>query len=117
MSNKGYSLSGNYQKEKFPKKPVGGSGWLYKYTSLRATQRGAIEYPRIKEEQRDPNNPKHWYWNYCWQKKGKNGKPLYKKGRAVVERVGCPQKKVNAVKNAIAAKLPHSQILEIIKKK
>ncbi|NET29900.1 hypothetical protein [Okeania sp. SIO1I7] len=61
------------------------------------------------------NNPKHWYWDYCWHKKGKNGKPLYKKGKAVISSVGCPQKKVRAASSAIAAKLPHRQILLIIK--
>ncbi|NES01713.1 MAG: hypothetical protein F6K22_02070 [Okeania sp. SIO2F4] len=108
-------VSTDYSIEKFSNKPVGGSGWLHKYTKLTETKTGLVEYPRVKESQRSANDHKHWYWNYCWHKKGKNGKPLYKKGKAVVSSVGCPQKKVCVVERAIAAKLPHRQILEIIK--
>jgi hypothetical protein len=123
LPNKDSRVSTDYSVEKFPNKPVGGSGWLHKYTKLTETKTGLVEYPRVKEGQRSTNNPKHWYWNYCWHKKGKNGKPLYKKGKAVVSSVGCPQKKVRVVEGAIlltqrsanAAKLPHRQILEIIK--
>ncbi len=97
-------------------KPVGGSGWLHKYTKLKSTKNGLIEYPRVPEGKRSPENHKHWYWDYCWQKKGKNGKPLSKAGsNPVIESTYCPQKKVRAVQNAIAAKLPHRQILKIIK--
>ncbi len=100
----------------FESKPIGGSGWLNKSTKLKSTQRGPVEYPRVKDNKRDPNNCSHWYWYYRWQKKGKNGKPLYKKnGSPVTECIYCPQKKVGAVEQAIAAKLPHRQILEIIK--
>ncbi|NET12754.1 MAG: hypothetical protein F6K08_07785 [Okeania sp. SIO1H6] len=108
-------VSTDYSVEKFSNKPVGGSGWLHKYTKLTETKTGLVEYPRVKEGQRSTNDPKHWYWNYCWHKKGKNGKPLYKKGKAVVSSVGCPQKKVREVERAIAARLPHRQILELIK--
>ncbi len=115
LPNQDSSVPTDYSVGKFLNKPVGGSGWLHKYTSLKETKTGLVEYPRVKEGQRSTNNPKHWYWNYCWHKKGKNGKPLYKKGKAVVSSVGCPQKKVRAVEHGIAAKLPHRQILEIIK--
>ncbi|NEN93829.1 MAG: hypothetical protein F6K48_35125 [Okeania sp. SIO3H1] len=115
LPNKDSRVSTEYSVEKSPNKPVGGSGWLHKYTSLKETKTGLVEYPRVKEGHRSPNNPKHWYWDYCWHKKGKNGKPLYKKGKAVVSSVGCPIKKVRAASSAIAAKLPHRQILEIIK--
>ncbi|NET11747.1 MAG: hypothetical protein F6K08_02290 [Okeania sp. SIO1H6] len=97
-------------------KPVGGSGCLSKYTKLKSTKNGLVEYPRVKEGQRSPNSPEHWYWTYRWQKKGKNGQPLYKRdGSPVIESTYCPQKKVRAVERAIAAKLPHRQILGIIK--
>ena len=109
------SFPTDYSVGKLLTKPVGGSGWLHKYTNLKETKTGLVEYPRVKEGQRSHNNPKHWYWNYCWHKKGKNGKPLYKKGKAVVSSVGCPQKKVRVIEGTIASKLPHRQILEIIK--
>ncbi|WP_293071208.1 hypothetical protein, partial [Okeania sp. SIO2B3] len=93
-----------------------GSGCLSKYTKLKSTKNGLTEYPRVKEGKRSPNIPQHWYWNYRWQKKGKNGKPLYKAdGSPVTECIYCPQKKVRVVERAIAAQLPHRQILEIIK--
>ena len=114
-SHQGSRVSTDYSVEKFHNKPVGGSGWLHKYTKLTETKTGLVEYPRVKEGQRSQYDPQHWYWNYCWHKKGKNGKPLYKKGKAVVSSVGCPQKKVRLVERAIAAKLPHRQILELIK--
>ena len=100
----------------FPCKSIGGSGWLNKSTKLKSTKRGPVEYPRVKDHKRDPNNCSHWYWYYRWQKKGKNGKPLYKgDGSPVTECIYCPQKKVRVVERAITAKLPHGKILEIIK--
>ncbi len=97
-------------------KPVGGSGCLSKYTKLKSTKNGLVEYPRVKEGQRSANTPEHWYWAYRWQKKGKNGQPLYKRdGSPVIESTYCPQKKVRAARSAIAARFPHRQILEIIK--
>ncbi|NET29974.1 hypothetical protein [Okeania sp. SIO1I7] len=98
-------------------KPVGGSGWLNRYTKKEETKTGLVEYPRVKEGTRSPNNPKHWYWKYCWYQQGENNQQIYKKGKPVIECVGCPQKKVRAVERAIAAKLPPHKILEIIKKK
>lgn len=84
-------------------KPVGGSGWLNPYTNWKSTKNGSVEYPRIKEDSRTPNNLKHWYWRYCWRNKGSK-----------IESIGCPRKKVRAVEQAIAAKLPHKEIYKII---
>ena len=95
-------------------KPVGGSGWLNKYTSWKPTKYGLVEYPRIKEGSRSANVPEHWYWRYCWYKQSQE-KPVYKNGKAVVKSIGCPWPKVGAVKQAIASRLPHRQILELIK--
>ncbi|NES02010.1 MAG: hypothetical protein F6K22_03705 [Okeania sp. SIO2F4] len=84
-------------------KPVGGSGWLNKYTSWKSTKEGSVEYPRTKEDSRAPNNLKHWYWRYCWRHKGSK-----------IESIGCPRKKVRAVEQAIAAKIPHKEIYNFI---
>ncbi|NEO52600.1 MAG: hypothetical protein F6K54_05640 [Okeania sp. SIO3B5] len=110
-----FSIANTIEKSQY--KPVGGSGWLNKYTQSVETKTGLVEYPRIKEgkEKRGPNNPEHWYWRYCWYQQGENGQQIYKKGKPVIECVGCPQKKVRAVERALAAKLPYRQILEIIK--
>ncbi|NER01342.1 MAG: hypothetical protein F6K17_01215 [Okeania sp. SIO3C4] len=84
-------------------KPVGGSGWLNKYTSWKPTQNGYVEYPRIKEPERSPNEITHWYWRYCWRIKGSK-----------IESIGCPQKKVRAVQRAIAANIPYKEIYKFI---
>ncbi|NES64195.1 MAG: hypothetical protein F6K24_02465 [Okeania sp. SIO2D1] len=91
------SAIGNHQY-----KPVGGSGWLNKYTSWKNTKDGYIEYPRIKEGTRDPDELKHWYWRYCRRIKSK------------IECIGCPRKKVRAVERAIAANIPHQEIYKLI---
>ncbi|NET47092.1 hypothetical protein [Okeania sp. SIO2B3] len=49
---KDYSFPTEYSVGKSPAKPVGGSGWLHKYTSLKKTKTGLVEYPRVKEGQR-----------------------------------------------------------------
>ncbi|NET29899.1 hypothetical protein [Okeania sp. SIO1I7] len=49
---KDYSFPTEYSVGKSPAKPVGGSGWLHKYTSLKETKTGLVEYPRVKEGQR-----------------------------------------------------------------
>ncbi|NEQ78083.1 MAG: hypothetical protein F6K23_36865 [Okeania sp. SIO2C9] len=89
---------------KFQYKPVGGSGWLNKYTSWKSTQNGYVEYPRIKEETWGTNELKHWYWKYCWRSKGSKK----------IESIGCPIKKVRAVERAIAANLTHKEIYNFI---
>lgn len=111
-----YSGSTDNSRELSQYKPVGGSGWLHKYTKLKSTKNGLIEYPRVPEGKRSPDNYQHWYWDYCWQKKDKNGQPLFKKGsNPVISSTYCPQKTVRMVQNAITAKLPHRKILELIK--
>ncbi len=65
LPNLDSSVPTDYSVGKFLNKPVGGSGWPHKYTSLKETKTGVVEYPRVKEGQRSVNNPKHWYWDYC----------------------------------------------------
>lgn len=114
VSQRQSSLPTNYAIGKTQYKPVGGSGWLNKYTSWKPTKYGLVEYPRISDKERSPHIPEHWYWRYCWYKQ-LQGKPLYKNGKAVVKSIGCPSHKVGTVKQAIAARRPHHQIVEIIK--
>lgn len=108
------SLTTTYAIGKTQYKPMGGSGWLNKYTSWKDTKYGLVEYPRISDLERSPHIPEHWYWRYCWYEQSQ-GKPLYKDGKAIVKSIGCPSQKVGAVKQAISTRLPHRQIVEIIK--
>ncbi len=100
--------STSYTVELIEYKPVGGSGWLHKYSKLKNTKFGVIEYPRV-EGQREPDNVKHWYWNYRWYERSR------KDGKLHIQSIYIPQKLVSKVRSAIANRLPHRQIQNILR--
>ncbi len=90
-------------------KPVRGSGWLDKvYSKSKNTKFEVIEYPRV-EVQREPDNVKHWYWNYRWYECSS------KDGKLHVQSIYIPQKLVLTVRSAIANRISHCQIQKILK--
>jgi hypothetical protein len=45
------------------------SGSLYKFLQNKRNKAGKVlTYPKVEGE-RDPDNPHHWFWAYCWDEK------------------------------------------------
>lgn len=73
-------------------------GWLDPYTVVRSKK----EHPVVLGN-RDKSNPKHFYWKYRWVDDGK------------VRSQYLPQKKVDAVRKAIARNATSGEILKLLK--
>jgi len=89
------SISPNKKSPKQSKKNPSGS--LYKFLQNKKDKAGRVlSYPKV-EEQRDPDNPRHWFWAYCWDEKTEDGWKTRKRSVSV--------EKLAAVRNAM---LTHS---------
>jgi hypothetical protein len=98
------SISPNKKSPKQSKKNPSGS--LYKFLQNKKDKAGRVlSYPRI-EEQRDPDNDRHWFWAYRWDEKTEDGWKTRKRSVAV--------EKLAAVRNAIAQGQTVEQILQLI---
>lgn len=85
----------------------GASGMIYKFLQHKKAKDGTVKsYPAIGSDQRDPENPDHWFWAFCYSEKI-NGK--WKTVKRSVSR-----EKLMAVKTAIANKQPVEIILKLI---
>jgi hypothetical protein len=86
---------------------TGPSGIIYKFLQNKKAKNGKVKsYPAIGDDQRDPENPNHWFWAFCYSEKV-NGK--WKTIKRSVSR-----EKLMAVKTAIADKQPVEVILKLI---
>lgn len=87
-----------------PKKNPSGS--LYPFIQNKKDKYGLVKtYPKVAGE-REPDNPDHWFWAYCWDEKV-NGK--WKTFKRSVSR-----EKLEDVREAIANNQPVSEILKIV---
>lgn len=88
------------------------SGWLEQYTKNKKLKNGMIAtYPRVEGE-RDPNNPKHWYWAYRYEEKKENAKS---NNGYVTRAVSLPRNEVHAVQLAISCGASVEKILSFIR--
>jgi hypothetical protein len=86
---------------------TGPSGMIYKFLQNKKAKDGTIKsYPAIGDAIREPENPDHWFWAFCYSQKV-NG--LWKTVKRSVSR-----EKLMAVKTAIADKQPIEVILKLI---
>ncbi|MDJ0583003.1 hypothetical protein [Crocosphaera sp.] len=99
-------ISAGTIKEISPKKNSSGS--LYPFIQNKTNKNGEVKtYPKVKDgSTRDPNNPDHWFWAYCWDEKV-NDKWKTKKRSVKRERLA-------DVKKAISNNLPVEEILKLI---
>jgi hypothetical protein len=86
----------------------GKSGSLCHFTQWKATVDGSMrEYPPVEGE-RDPENPKHWYWQLTY--KAKNGE-----GKFVTQTQTVPRRKVATVRSLIEQNTSIVGILEYLR--
>ncbi|MGK7947210.1 MAG: hypothetical protein AB4058_22365 [Microcystaceae cyanobacterium] len=98
-------ISAGTIREISPKKK---SGTLYRFIQNKTNKNGEVKtYPKVKDgSPRDPNNPDHWFWGYCWDAKV-NGRWKTKKRSVKRERL-------EDVKRAIAKNVPVDEIVKLI---
>ncbi|BDA75830.1 hypothetical protein CAL7716_099960 (plasmid) [Calothrix sp. PCC 7716] len=84
------------------------SGCLFRYTKTHKIKSGLIvEYPRICDI-RDSNNPKHWYWGYCYKVKDEHKDWKFKA-------LSVKRSLVTTVRTAIESHVPIGTIIALIK--
>jgi len=87
-----------------PKKNPSGS--LYAFIQDKKDRYGNVKaYPKVEGE-RSTGNPDHWFWAYCWDEKVNGRWKTFKRSVA--------REKRSAVRMAIDANQPVSEILKII---
>jgi hypothetical protein len=98
------SISPNKKSPKQSKKNPSGS--LYKFLQNKKDKAGRVlSYPRV-EEQRDPDNDRHWFHAYCWDEKTEDGWKTRKRSVAV--------EKLAMVRNAIGDNATVETILKLL---
>jgi hypothetical protein len=86
---------------------TGPSGMIYKFLQNKKAKDGTVKsYPAIGDAIREPENPDHWFWAFCYSEKI-NGK--WKTVKRSVSR-----EKLMSVRQAIADKQPIEIILKLI---
>lgn len=102
------STSGNSATKTHPLEPKRQpSGTIYPYIKTKKLKSGtSATYPKIAEA-RDPDNPRHWFWHYCYEERRDRGWRCRK--------VQVPQSKVLAVRSLINSNKSIQEILQFIR--
>lgn len=85
------------------------SGCLFRYTKTHKLKSGlVVEYPCVCDI-RDSNNPKHWYWGYCYKVKDEHNDWKFKA-------LSVKRSMVTAVRAAIESNVTIGAITALIKR-